>query len=243
MCANPDKFQAIVLGMKNPETLNFQLGNITIKPEDKVRLLGIDLDSKLNFNCHIHEICQKAARQINALKRLSKFLTLESRMATFRSFIMSNFNYCSLVWRACGAKNTRKLEKLQERALRFVYLDKVSSYDDLLTKANLATLHLGRLKMLATEVYKSVHKLNPPYIQDIYKTKTTVTNRRLRIQNNLHMPRVNSTTYGLNSLAYQGAKIWNGLTQDLQSAISLNSFKRLLGTWTGESCRCAFCRK
>ena len=114
---------------------------------------------------------------------------------------MSNFNYCSLVWHACGAKNTRKLEKLQERALRFVYLDKVSSYDDLLTKANLTTLHLGRLKMLATEVYKSVHKLNPPYIQDIYKTKTTVTNRRLRRQNNLHMPRVNSTTYGLNSLA------------------------------------------
>ena len=239
MCANPDKFQAIVLGMKNPETLNFQLGNIAIKSEDKVRLLGIDLDSKLNFNCHIHEICQKAARQINALKRLSKFLTLESRI--FRSFIMSNFNYCSLVWHACGAKNTRKLEKLQERALRFVYLDKVSSYDDLLTKANLTTLHLGRLKMLATEVYKSVHKLNPPYIQDIYKT--TVTNRRLRRQNNLHMPRVNSTTYGLNSLAYQGANIWNGLTQDLQSAISLNSFKRLLGTWTGESCRCAFCRK
>ena len=84
MRANPDKFQAIVLGMKNPETLNFQLGNITIKPENKVKLLGIDFDSNLNFNCHIHEICQKAARQINALKRLSKFLTFESRMAIFR---------------------------------------------------------------------------------------------------------------------------------------------------------------
>ena len=75
MRANQDKFQAIVLGMNNPETLNFQLGNITIKPEDKVKLLGIELDSKLNFNCHIHGIFQKAARQINALKRLSKFLT------------------------------------------------------------------------------------------------------------------------------------------------------------------------
>ena len=166
--------------MKNPETLNFQLGNITLKYEDKVKLLGIDLDSKLNFNCHINDICQKAARQTNALKRLSKFLTFESRMAIFRSFIMSNFNYCSLGWHACGVQNTRKLEKLQERALRFVYLDKVSSYDDLLTKAKLTTLHLGRLKMLATEVYKSVHKLNPPYIQEIYKTKTTITNRRLR---------------------------------------------------------------
>ena len=146
--------------MKTPETLNFQLGNITIEPEYKVKLLGIDIDSKLNFNCHIHEICEKAARQINALKRQSKFLTFESRMAIFRSFIMSNVIYCSLVWHAYGVQNTRKLEKLQERALRFVYLDKVSSYDDLLTKANLTTLHLGRLNMLATEVYKSVHILN-----------------------------------------------------------------------------------
>ena len=157
-------------------------------------------------------------------------------MAIFRSFIMSNFNYCSLVWHACGVQNTGKLEKLQERALRFVYLDKVGSYDDLLTKANLTTLHLERLKMLATEVYKSVHNLNPPYIHNIYKT--TVTNRRLRGQNNLHIPRVNSTTYGLNSSAYQGANIWNGLSQDLKSAIRLDSFKR--STWTGDSCRCAF---
>ena len=66
-------------------------------------------------------------------------------------------------------------------------LDKVSSYDDLPTRANLTTLHLRRLKMLATEVYKSVHKLTPPYIQDIYKTKTTLTNRRLRGQTNLHI--------------------------------------------------------
>ena len=160
----------------------------------------------------LYEMCQKAARQINALKRLSKFPTFESRMVIFRSFMMSNLNYCSLVRHACGVQSTRKLEKLQERALRFVYLDKVSSYDDLLTKANLTTLHLGRLNMLATELYKSVHKL------DIYKTKTTVTNRRLRGRNNLHIPRVNSTTYGL--AAYQDAKIWNGLSQDLTSAIS-----------------------
>ena len=104
MCANLDKFQAIVLGMKNPETLHFPLENITIKPEEKVKLLGIEPDSKLNFNCHIHEICQKAAKEINVPKRLSKFLTLESRMAIFRSFIMSNFNYGSLVWHACGTR-------------------------------------------------------------------------------------------------------------------------------------------
>ena len=86
-------------------------------------------------------------------------------MAIFRSFITSNFGYCSLVWHACSTKNTQKLEKLQLRALRFVYHDYASTYDELLERARRPSLHLGRLRTLATEVYKSVHKLNPPYVQ------------------------------------------------------------------------------
>ena len=130
MSANPDKFQAIVLGMKNPETINFAVGNVTINPTRSVKLLGTEIDSKLNFDTHVHDICQKAARQLNVLKRLSKFLNLDSRprMAIFRSFITSNVGYCSLVWHACSAKNTQKLEKLQLRALRFVYHDYASTY-------------------------------------------------------------------------------------------------------------------
>ena len=79
---------------------------------------------------------------------------------------MSNVNYCSLVWHAGGVKtpgHSISYKRERARALRFVYLDTVSSYDDLLTKANLTTLRIGRLNMLATEVYKSVHQLNPPY--------------------------------------------------------------------------------
>ena len=76
--------------MKNPETINFAVGNVTINPSRSVKLLGIEIDSKLNVDTHVHEICQKAARQINALKRLSKFMNLDSRMAIFRSFITSN---------------------------------------------------------------------------------------------------------------------------------------------------------
>ena len=52
-------------------------------------------------------MCLKAAKQINALKRLTNFLNFDSRMAIFRSFILSNFNYCSVVWHSCGAKMAR----------------------------------------------------------------------------------------------------------------------------------------
>ena len=44
----------------------------------------------------------------------------------------AHFDYCSQIWHHCGARNTKKLGRVNERALRFVYKDKKSSYDKLL---------------------------------------------------------------------------------------------------------------
>ena len=58
----------------------------------------------------------------------------------------------------------------------------------------------------------------------------------------LHIPRVNSTTYGLHSSAYLGAKVWNCLPQTIKGAVTLSTFKALIQSWYGETCKCAFCR-
>ena len=112
--------------------------------------------------------------------------------------------------------------------------------DELLERARRPSLHPCRLRTLATEVYKSVHKLNPPYVQDLYKRKTT--NHHLRGHDTLHIPRVNSTTYGLHSSAYLGAKVWNCLPQTIKGAVTLSTFKTLIQSWYGETCKCAYCR-
>ena len=114
---------------------------------------------------------------------------------------------------------------------RYVLSTTISTYDELLEGARRPSLHLGRLRTLATEVYKSVHKLNPPYVQDLYKRKTT--NHHLRGHDTLHIPQVNSTTYGLHSSAYLGAKVWNCLPQTIKGAVTLST---LIQSWYGEMC-------
>jgi hypothetical protein len=47
-------------------------------------------------------------------------LTKLGRVTIYFSFIMSNFNYCPIVWHFCGETNTRKIEKIQERVLRIL---------------------------------------------------------------------------------------------------------------------------
>ncbi len=56
-----------------------------------------------------------------------------------------NYNYCPLVWHICGIQNSRNLEKIQERAVRFVYEDYESTYDILQTKGNHDMLYIGHL--------------------------------------------------------------------------------------------------
>ena len=100
--------------------------------------------------------------QLNVLHRLSSLLDQESRMVIFRAFIVSNVNYCPLVWHFKGKTNTSKIEKLQKWALRFVFNDFTSSYDNMLEKAELTTLTLFRITTLALEVYKALHGHSPP---------------------------------------------------------------------------------
>ena len=74
------------------------LNGTEIKCEDSVKLLGVTIDYLLNFDLHVSNICKKAARQINVLLCLSKFLTIETKILIYKSFIKSSFNFVHL----CG---------------------------------------------------------------------------------------------------------------------------------------------
>ena len=80
MIANPSKFHALLIEKDQTNTTGEKISirGKTIGSEDSVRLLGIQLDYKLNFDSHISELCRKAATQLNVLKRLP-YLTLVSK--------------------------------------------------------------------------------------------------------------------------------------------------------------------
>ena len=109
MQANPGKFQAIATGSRNlSELKSFNVADNAIGREETVKLLGVELDYQLNFNEQVSRTCQKVAKQLNALQRISKFLSEESRLLAFKSLIRSNFCNCRVVWHFCSKnwKNT-----------------------------------------------------------------------------------------------------------------------------------------
>ena len=59
-------------------------------------------------------------------------MPLKTREALYRAFILPQFDYCSQIWHHCGERDTKKMESVNQRALRYVYKDKRISYDNLL---------------------------------------------------------------------------------------------------------------
>ncbi len=59
------------------------------------------------------------------------------------------------------------MEKIEERALRFVYEDSESTYDILLKKRNHDMLYIGHLRNMAIEIFKALHGSTPIYIRSL----------------------------------------------------------------------------
>ena len=174
MQANPDKFQVLAVGKKTfDKNMKICIQNSTLSCEETVKLLGIEIDYQLNFDIHISSICRKASQQLNILKRLGRYLDRLSKLTIFHTFILSNFNFCPLAWHFCTDKNSKKLEKVQERALRFVYDDYTSSYINLLEKALVPSLQIRRIRTMALETYKIVNKLAPVCLRDLVNVKNS----------------------------------------------------------------------
>ena len=204
MVVNSDKFQAIILNRKEAQAAHkLIIDNKEIKTTNSIKLLGINIDDQLRFNEHISILCSKAAMQLNALSRLQKYMGKSEKEAIINSFILSNFNYCPLVWHFSSCESIRKIEKIQKRCLRIILNDYESGYVTLLCNSNKPTMEIRRLRTLAFEIFKTLNEINPLYMKNIFTPKE---NAKVR-QNDIIVKRINTSRFGTQSLRPLGPKI------------------------------------
>jgi len=67
-----------------------------------------------------------------------------------------NITYRHLIWHFCKSSGKRKLERIQERALRAICRSHSESYDELLERANRPALYNRRLQDIAVLMYKGL---------------------------------------------------------------------------------------
>ena len=109
------------------------------------------------------------------------------------------------------------------RILRYIFQDKESSYDDLLSQTNISTLYNARMYSMLSVVFKSLlHPRYPNYLKRLFKVRTS--KYMLRGQNILALSKPKTTKYGL------AAKSWNSLTDDFRTIMDIYKFKTEIKT-------------
>ena len=237
MKSNDDKCHLIVC---NQDHVSVILGNETIEQSNSVELLGINIDANLNFNEHITNLCRKANQKLHALARISKYLNEDKLKILMKTFVQSQFNYCPLVWRFHNSTLNNKINKLHERALRIVYRDEYSSFQELLNRDNSITIHQRNLQRLAIEMYKIHNLMSPLPMQELFTEK--VNTYELRKMRCWESNNVRTVRYGTETIRYRGPKTWELVPQVIKASKSLKEFKQNIKKWKPEGCTCRLCK-
>ena len=204
---NTDKFE-VIADKKNcrmKDSYNLNINNQTINSENCVKLFGMEIDITLSFSKHISTLCKKTSNQLNTIGRTQKYKGFKEKEVLLNSFLLFNFNYCPLAWHFCSSKSFKKIEKIQDLALRILYNDSTSDYNQLLNKSSKASMEVKRLRNLALEIFKTLNHLNPEYMKEIFYKTTNLTHRPFNIkvnQNNTTKYGNNTTKYGNNTTKY-----------------------------------------
>ena len=150
---NKDKCHFLFAGYKH-EHLWVNVGGTQIWESSSQKILGVIIDRNLKFEEHVGQILAVAGRKLTALATMTNVLTFSKLRLLIKSFVVSQFSYCLSVWMLCSRTLNKRINKLQERALRILYHDYISSFTDLLEKDNSITVHDHNIQILANEMYK-----------------------------------------------------------------------------------------
>ena len=126
-----------------------------------VKILGGSVEASLKFNIHGESIRNKAGRKLTVLARMSNILSLPKMTLLIKSFFESQFAYCPSVWMLYNISLNKRINKLHERALRILYKDDISTFEQLLTKDESVTMHHRNMQKLAIEMYKIKYNILP----------------------------------------------------------------------------------
>ena len=166
-------FDANYLLISNAKTQAFPIGpcmydfDLTLNGSDvnklpSIRILGVELDSMLNFIEHISRQLKMAYAKTGALRRIRRFVSMDVMLALYKSFILPHLEYCSRLLFGVRKVQGNKIEDANHYLLRTLTgHGKSLSYQELLNICKLDTLESRKKQSSLIVLFKCIRNIGP----------------------------------------------------------------------------------
>lgn len=203
-----------------------RIGAEIIERVECIKYLGVHIDDQLTFSEHIDVTARNAAQKTNILFRLSKKLTFNTKKQIYMSIIAPIFEYCSTIIFSCDLEDIRRLQLIQNRAMRIILRrSRDSSRIQMLNDLRWLSIYQKLLFNVCIMIFKMKNGLVPKYLTDKLIYTRDVHEINTRNKNDLRLPRV-KTEAAKKSIYFEGVKIFNKLPSILKEEKNLQKFKR-----------------
>lgn len=177
-----------------------------IESVDSFSYLGLTLDSALSWRQHIEKIIKKIAPFIGVLRRIRYFVNKPMLMQLYYAFVHSRLIYCLPIWSAASQELLMKLQRLQNKAIKYIrFLNVLTPTSVLYDEKFLSFQNVTKY-----ESTLFIHKIAVGLVKSDFNFQTCMeaSGRVTRQANLLRVPQFR-TMKAQKSVYYRGTQLYN----------------------------------
>lgn len=230
---NPSKSKVLIFCSKaNREFLvrNFtvSIDGVTLPICLEAKSLGVILDSDLRMRSQVNAMIRNAYCGLRALYNSRKLLPKEMRVTLCESLILSQFNYCDVLYNMCIVQTDAvRIQRIQNSCLRLIFgIRKFQHISHKLPEVNWLNMKDRRILHSMCLFHSIVKNKSPPYLYNKIRYRTDVHNINIRHKGKLSMPTHKSCIFE-RGFSYSITKMYN-MVDDTLKSLSVTGFKQKL---------------
>lgn len=203
---------------KNRININFTFNQQQLEVVNDFTLLGLTIDTHINWKTHIQKVKSKISKFSYALREIKKTTNLQTALVTYYAYAHAWFSYGIILWG--NSTDAPSLFTLQKKLIRIITnIEQTDSCKPYFQKHKILTL----ISIYILELCKLVR--NYP---DSYETREKIqTKYSLRHKNRLNLPTSRLKLHSSSPYA-MSIKIYNKLPENIKQENKTNLFLKKL---------------